>query len=177
MARVVFILLCGATLFIATPAIAADSAAAGTWKFDFVIKGQRGPVNLTFLVMFSEDEKGWIGDLLGISIRTKKEPKIDNLTIKEDHIAFSMKLDEEPISFDGRLAKDGKKVRGTIKFIGKTFFVEMLPSKLKNLDDKFAVMRETLAQDTNNPEYFETAIAVLGQATAKKLKVEDVRDC
>jgi hypothetical protein len=175
MARLIGVFFSIGLLLNANLARAADEPPAGTWKLSFAVPTQRGVVDLTFLIMFSEGDKGWVGDLLGMSIPLKKEPMIENLKIVDGNVKFTLNIEGEVLAFDGRAPKDGKKFRGTVDFAGRTFLVEIHPSKLKNLTDKFAMVRESLEQGDGSPDYFDAATEVLAQATAKKMKPEDVR--
>jgi hypothetical protein len=170
MARYLTALL-GGWLLLAGPARAADNPAAGTWKLAFPIENQR----ITFLLMLSESEKGWVGDFLGTSIPLRVEPTIEKVVVKDDSVAFNVKLGNSPFSFDGKVAKEGKKIPGSFNVGGTTHLVELLPSKLKNLNDKYALARETLEQVDGGKEFFDAVFGVLDQAAAKKVKPEDVR--
>ncbi len=175
MARLIGVFFSIGLLLNANSARAADEPPAGTWKFTFVVPTQRGPADVSFLTMFSEGDKGWVADLLGMNIPVKKEPKVENLKIADGNVKFTLSIDGEVLSFDGRVQKDGKKFRGTADFAGRTFMVEIHPSKLKNLNDKFAAALESLEQGDSGPEYFGMAAEVLAQASAKKMKPEAVR--
>jgi hypothetical protein len=163
--------LFGGLLLLASGARGADHPAAGTWKLSFPIEGQR----ITFLLMLSESDKGWVGDFLGSSLPLRTEPTIDKLAVKEDAVAFTVKLANTPLTFDGKVAKDGKKIPGSFNFGPNTFLVDLLPSKLKNLNDKYSLAKETLEQVEGGQEYFDAVFSVLSQATAKKVKPEEVR--
>lgn len=170
MARIVTVCLAG-LIFVAGAVRGADNPAAGTWKMSFPIQGDR----LTFLVMLSESDKGWVGDFLGSTPQLRVEPTVDKVTVKDDAVSFDIKLGNTAFSFDGRVAKDGKKIPGSFTVSGNTFLIDLLPSKLKNLNDKFAVAKEALEQGEGGNEYFDAVFSVLGQATAKKVKPEEVR--
>lgn len=157
-------------LLSAAAAPAADNPAAGTWKLSFPIEQQR----ITFLIMLSESDKGWVGDFLGTSLPLRIEPTVDKVVVKDGDVSFDVKLGNTAFTFDGKVAKDGKKIQGSFTFNGNTFLVDMLPSQLKNLNDKFALDREALDQTNGGQEFFDAAFSVLGQASAKKLKPEEV---
>jgi len=176
MARFTIALLSGFLLLAPGTVRAADGPPAGTWKFTFPIPtGRESTAPLTFLVMLSESDKGWVGDIIGTSLQLTKEPKFESLTAKDDQVTFIIKIGDTPISFDGRVSKDGKKIRGSLVFVGKTFLVDLLPSKLKNLKDKFATALETLEQEPAGSEYFDAVFEVLARSTSKKLKADEVR--
>ena len=173
MARFAMALLGGLLLLASGSARAADkdSPAAGTWKLSFPIEGQR----LTFLIMLSESDKGWVGDFLGTSVPLRIEPTVDKVVVKDDTVNFNVKLGTNAFNFDGKIAKDGKKIPGSFNFAGKMMLVELQPSKLKNLTDTFALAKETLAQVEDGQEFFDAVFKVLAQATSKKVKPEEVR--
>jgi hypothetical protein len=171
MARL-FAALGGCLLLAASAAGAADNSPAGTWKLSFPTPPDG---RLTFLIMLSESDKGWIGDLLGTSEQMRVEPTIEKIVVKDDSVSFDVKLGPSTLSFDGKLAKDGKKIRGSFAVGGNTILVDLVPSKLKNLSDKFALAKETLEQADGGQEYFDAAFNVLAQATTKKMMPDDVR--
>ncbi|MCE9530473.1 MAG: hypothetical protein K8T89_04990 [Planctomycetes bacterium] len=171
MARFALSLLGGLLLLASGTARAADSPAANTWKMSFPIEGQR----LTFLIMLSESDKGWVGDFLGTSVPLRIEPSVDKVVVKDDNVKFDVKFGTNAFGFDGKITKDGKKIQGSFNFAGNLLLVDLVPSKLKNLTDKFNLAKENLDQIDGGQEFFDAVYSVLGQATLKKVKTEDVR--
>jgi hypothetical protein len=147
----------------------ADNPAAGTWKFTLFVETQQGARPLTFLVMLSESDKGWVGDVLGVSLRLPREPKFDTLTVKDDNVSFTIKIEDLSVGFDGRVVKNGKKIRGSLAFQGKTTLIDVVPSRLKELKDSFAIARDAIdmAAEGDN-EYFDSLFEVLASASPKK---------
>src|SRR5439155_17759191 len=98
-------------------------------------------------------------------------PQFGAVAVAGDALRFSLKFgDREFISFDGVVAKDGKKITGSVsQFGGPLKLTELYPSKLKKLDDPIELAREDLSQRDAGPEVFDTGFTVLGQAAAKKL--------
>jgi hypothetical protein len=166
--------LFGGMLLLAPDARAADHPAAGTWKFSLPAAEDE---RIVFLFMLSETDKGWVGDFLGTSQNIGAEPAIEKVVVKDDNVAFVLKVGTRLLSFDGRVAKDGKKIAGSLSFGPQLLLVDLLPSKLKILSEKetFNLARETLTQSEGGQEFFGALPVVLSQATAKKLKPEEVR--
>ncbi len=161
-------------LMLLSPAVrAADHPAAGTWKFS--LPAEENPI--VFLFMLSETDKGWVGDFLGTSQDLGTEPAIEKVSVKDDVVNFSLKIGQRSFSYDGRIAKDGKKISGTLNFGERLLLIDLMPSKLKILSEKeaFNLARETLTQTEGGPDFFNALPKVLSQATAKKLKAEEVR--
>jgi hypothetical protein len=174
MARYVLALAGGWLVLAIGAAHAADNPAARTWKFTITVNTQRGPLPLSFLIMLSESDKGFVGDVLGISLALPKEPKFESLIVKDDQVSFTIKIEDKAVGFDGRLAKDGKRIRGSLTFAGATSLIDLKPSKLKNMTDKFAVAKDSLDND-EGLAYFDAVFDVLAQCTAKKVKADEVR--
>ena len=173
MARYIAVLFGG--MLLAAPAVrAADHPAAGTWKFSLPVAEDE---RVVFLFMLSETDKGWVGDFLGTSQDLGAEPVIEKVTVKDDNVNFNLKIGQRTFNFDGRVAKDGKKVAGSLNFGERLLLIDLLPSKLKILSEKeaFNLARETLTQSEGGMEFFNALPTVLSQATAKKLKPEEVR--
>jgi hypothetical protein len=154
---------------------AADSPVLDNhWRLTLPLQTRQGELKLAFLIAFSEKGDTMLGDLLGIAPDIKAEPTIADVSFKDNILKFTIKIDTETWTFDGRLAADGKKVNGSVLVNGQYLLVEMLPSKLKSLNDSFALRREAL-ETADAPEYFNVLFPVLGQAQAKKLKADEVR--
>jgi hypothetical protein len=156
----------------ALPATAADPP-AGTWRATFPVQTQRGEVNLSLLFMFSEAEGKWVGDFLDSSPPLGAEPTVE-LAVKDDTVKFSVKFGPNNWSFDGKV--NGKRIKGSLDLGGDMVLVDLVPSGLKSLTkDKFAATRENLDTAENPVEFFNSLFPVLSQASAKKLKAEEVR--
>ena len=156
------------------PAQAAEALPGlATWKLTFPVQTREGEIKVTFLMLFSETDGKQMGDVLDSNLQV--EPVIDAVLIKDDGLKFNIKLGGDNLSFDGKVTKDGKRVKGSFDLGGNLLQVELLPSKLKTLKEPFAVKRETLETLDDGPEFFAALGGVLEQAAAKKLKVEEVR--
>ncbi|HEY8503333.1 MAG TPA: hypothetical protein VIL46_02045 [Gemmataceae bacterium] len=158
----------GGALLLTAPARA--DAPAGAWTMTFPL----GNRSLTFLLNFSQDDGKWVGDFLDSTPELRVEPTIEEVAVKDGHFRYSMKFGDDTVAFDGRIGEGGKVIRGTFTVGGPLMLVEMHPSKLKNLDDAYAVARERL-EHAEGQELFDAAFAVLGQAGEKKVGVEEVR--
>jgi hypothetical protein len=174
MTRLAAALFGGMMLILAPAARAADHPASGTWKFSLPAAEDE---RIVFLFMLSETDKGWVGDFLGTSQELGAEPAIEKTVVKDDNVSFTLKIGTRLLSFDGRVAKDGKKISGSLSFGAQLLLIDLLPSKLKILSEKeaFNLARETLAQSEGGQEFFGALPAVLSQATTKKLKPDEVR--
>jgi hypothetical protein len=154
-------------------AMASAAPPAGSWKLTLNVNKQ--PVIM--LIAFSEANGKWVADYVDATARLDKEPKFDSLSVSGESIKFVMSLEGQPfLNFDGMLAKDAKKITGSVSFGGGQLeLTELRPSSLKKLTDAFELMRETLAQTEQPSEVYEATQVVLSQAAAKKLKADDVR--
>ncbi len=156
----------------AAPTARADGP-AGNWKYRFT----EGETSITMLFMFSESEKKWVGDYIGASLPIRVEPKITALAVTGDTVTFTLEIGgREFLNFDGALAKDGKKLVGSVSQGGAPLkLVEMYPSKLKKLSDTFELAREDFAQQEAGGALFESGFTLAAKAGEKKLKVEEAR--
>lgn len=155
-----------------SPAPAQAPKPSGNWKFRFV-EGQ----TITFLLSFSEEDGKWVGDFIGSNPALRAEPKLTGLAVKDDRVKFAIELGgKEAFSFDGLLAKDGKKLTGSVsKFGGALETTELYPSKLKKLTDPVDLAREDFAQLDGGQPLFEAGFLIASKAAEKKLKPEDAR--
>lgn len=172
-------LLVAAGLFLACGlARAADPVPpAGYWKLN--LPGGNGG-EVTLMVAFTQQDGKWIGDYLTSSQELRIQPKFKSLKVAGDHVQFTLEAQEfsgrDFVSFDGLLAKDKKKITGSISLLGeKLTLADLYPSKLKKLDDPFELARETLTQIEGGPKMFEAAFRVVEKAGSKKVPADDVR--
>jgi hypothetical protein len=158
------------------PARAVDSPAVGTWRMSFTVQTQRGDLAITFLMVFSDVDGKLVGDMLGTQPPLQIEPTIADAAIRDHHLKYTVRLGkEESFTFDGRVAENGKKIQGSFQLGERLMLVEMLPSQLKNLEDRFALQREALDTTEGGGEFFNALYPVLGEAAKKKLRPEEVR--
>ena len=172
MSRLSAPILAGLLLVVAVPARAADSP-AGTWKTSFPVQTRNGEVTLSLLFMMTEADGKWVADFLDTNVQLGAEPTMD-LTVKEDSVKFTLKFGPNTWTFDGKVA--GKRVKGSLDLGGDMLLIDLVPSTLKSLTkDRFAVAKETLDTTEAPNEFFNNLFPVVGQATAKKLKAEEIR--
>ena len=153
---------------------AADPAPlAGFWKLNI----PSGEEDVVFMLAFTEQDGKWVGDYLTSSAKLRAEPKFKSLKVIGDNVQYVIEFGgRDFISFDGVLSKDKKKVSGSLSLAGgKLTLTDMYPTKLKKLDDKFELARETLGQIESGQPMFEAAVEVLSKAGAKKLPADEVR--
>ena len=156
------------------PAARADGGPAGNWKYRFT----QGDTSFTMLFMFSESDGKWVGDYIGASPSINVEPKITSLTVTGETVTFALGIPGrgELLNFDGTLAKDGKKLVGSVSQGGGPLkLAELYPSKLKKITDAFELAREDLAQQDAGAALFDAGFTLSAQAAEKKLKVEEAR--
>ncbi len=168
-------------LAVTTPLLAADpppGKPTGNWKFRFAQR--EGEV--VFLLAFSEEDGKWVGDFIGANAELPGELKVTNLAVKDGRVSFGLTLKgpkgeaEEVFNFDGLLAKDGKKVVGSVtRFGGPPEATELHPSKLKKLTDPLDIAREDFAQREAGDEWFDLGFVLASRVGAKKWTADDAR--
>jgi hypothetical protein len=146
---------------------------SGFWKIS--LPGGEGD-DVILMLAFTEQDGKWVGDYLASSQKLVAAPKFKSLKVNGDNVQFVLELNgRELVSFDGLLAKNKKKIAGSMSmFGGRLVLTELLPTKLRKLDDPFEVARETLAQIEDGPVLFEAAGAVLSKAAAMKVPADEV---
>ena len=125
---------------------------------------------ITYLLMISEDgkePKGWVVDFLGSTLQNAAEPTFEKVRVKDGQVHFEFKVMGRIGIFDGRLAKDGKKILGSLEFLGSTDPVELLPSKLKKLEDASAMYREILDDNATGIEFFSALFPFLSNVVRR----------
>jgi hypothetical protein len=161
----------GAAVALVTSAAAAPPA--GSWKMAVAL----GDRPVTLLVHFSEADGKWVGDFIDSRPGLKSEPKLTGVTVAGDQVQFTLTVGgKEFLSFDGVVAKDGKKLTGVVTQQGEAMRIaELMPSTLKKLDDAFAMNRESFLQVDVGQDFFDLGFDLLGQVGAKKVPADEVR--
>jgi len=174
MVRSLWAVLAVGWLALASAAWAADPA-AGNYKFVLLVEGRTPSLWLLKL----EPKDGKVSGEV-ISTRPQAPPaKLTDVTVKDGIVKLDLELKTKQgpikVGFEGKVAADGKTIYGA--FIQGS---ELMPAQLEKTTlttlDSFELGKETLATSTNGPEIFDAALTVLGQAGAKKAKIEDVRN-
>jgi hypothetical protein len=168
-------LLAVAFALVALPSPAADPVKpTGNWKFRFVERQ-----TVTFLLAFAEEDGKWVGDFIGSDpqLQFKAPPKVSNVQVKGEVVKFGVQIDgEEAFNVEGVLAKDGKKISGSVsKFGGPLEVTDLYPSKLKKLTDPVELAREDFAQLDGGQPLFDAGFVVAKAAAEKKLTADDAR--
>ena len=90
---------------------------AGSWKFRTMLNER--PV--TLLIAFSQAEGKWVCDFIDSRPGLNREPKVTGVVVNGEAVQFSMAIaGREFVSFDGTVAKDGKKMTGSYSQLGGT---------------------------------------------------------
>jgi hypothetical protein len=146
----------------------------GTWKFRTMLNER--PV--TLLIAFSQADGKCVCDFLDSRPQLNREPKVSAVTVNGEAVQFTMSVaGREFLSFDGTVAKDGKKINGSFSQLGNSLqLTELIPSKLNKLTDPFEMNREAFDQvDNTTGELFDIGFELLPQAAAKKMTPDEVR--
>jgi hypothetical protein len=153
--------------------LSAADPPAGSWKL--TVRADRQPVLM--LLNFAQADGKWVGDYIDATARFQQDPKVTDVVVAGDSLKFALTVGGQPmLTFDGVVAKDGKKITGSVSQAGGPLsLTDLRPSSLKKLADPFEIMREQFAQTDDAEGAFDAAVVVLGQAAAKKMKPEDVR--
>ena len=164
-------LLTGFVLFLLTTlATLAADAPAGSWKL--TLRSERQPILV--LISFAQTDGKWVADYIDSTAQFNKDPKFIDVKVVDDNLKFTLIIDAATIRFDGIVAKDGKKITGSLNQGTALELTELRPSTLKKIDG-FELVRESLTQTDEPQAVYDASLAVLAQAAAKKLKPDEVR--
>jgi hypothetical protein len=171
MVRIIWLALAGVVLALASPLVAADAAPpAGNWKFAFLNQGRM--VTLWIVKLEQKDGK-WAGEVIATQEGAPPASAVEKLAIDGDKVAFSLVIQKQPFSFEGRIPKEaGKKVLGSLALGNQMVPAELEPTKLKTLDS-YEVSKEAI-NTASGPELFSAALELIRQADDKKAKPEEV---
>lgn len=154
---------------ILAPALASANPPAGSWRMPIDLGGGRAVV---FLVAFEKTDLGWTGKFLGATDLTSAS--IQDTAVSGDRLSFSVKLDEQVLGFDGKIAGAGKPISGTLTIGDDLLLTVLEPSQLAKFD-RTALLKEIVAQNVAGYPFFDATVELLKSATAEKTKAEEVR--
>lgn len=165
-----------AVIALAAPAVAAPPV--GNWKFRASLPSQRGPVEITFLIAFTDTDGKWAADIVGTNPELRVEPKVTGVAVNGEAVKFAIEFSKGDVAyeFEGIASKDGKKLTGSYSLLGGPLRVtELVPTKLRKLSDPFELAREEFAQTDGGQPLFDAGYVVLARAAEKKLTADEVR--
>jgi len=164
------LLLLTAVTFIALSAVTAAENPAGSWRMTVDLGGGR---SVTFSLALDKSDRGFTGRFLGATdsmTATVQDVKVDG-----DRLRFGIKLDEQVLSFDGRIPPAaGQRIPGSINIGDDLLLTALEPSQIATFD-RTALLREMVTQGPIGPALFDAAVELVKQATAGKANAEDVR--
>lgn len=152
---------------------------AGNWRLSFVFNGQQR----AFWILRLETKAG---KLDGVLSTAKKMPSstLHDLRREQQEIRFTIKIADDILDFVCRVPKDGaEKAYGHMTAVGKIFPALLELSKEQTLDEpfigpqiefRFEKTKEDLAKHAEDARVFEAALKLLGTASAKKARAEEV---
>jgi hypothetical protein len=133
--------LCGLALLglvLALPALTrADGPAAGTWKVTSL--STTGVNETTYFILKVETKQGGASATLVASHPAYKNATMVEFTVKGDDVHAVFQVGANEYTFEGRVAKDGKKISGTYTLGNTVFAAYMAPTELTKLEAKEAV--------------------------------------
>jgi hypothetical protein len=178
MLRFPWTFLAGLLLIVPAAAPAAAPGLAGNWKLTMLDQGEQPTL---WLLQFAPKDGKWTGKILDSgkvdSEHKLPETTLSDLRVTDDQVRFVLKLGGRSLSFEGKLPPDKTgNVRGTMEWLNSQMFPALLePTRLKTLEDTFALNKEILAKERNDLKFYQAAFALLHDAAAEKAKPEEVR--
>ena len=163
-----------AVLSLSAGSLALAAPPEGSWKMRMAATDR----SMTLLFAFSQAEGKWACDFIDSRPAFQREPKVTAVTVNGDAVRFTLSIaGRDFFTFDGTVSKDGKKMTGSFAPPNGTLqLTELAPTKLKKLDDPFAINRELFEQaDATSPELFDYGMEILPFVAAKKMTVDEVR--
>jgi hypothetical protein len=172
MGRTFGVVLAGLLLLAPGYALAQRQGLAGNWKFS--LWGAQGEQTLWLLQLETKDGK-WTGKVLDAADRIAAAT-LDDLKVTADQIRFTVKVQGNSIYFEGQVPKGpADKVLGNVELGRQVTPAQLVATKMASLKDSLEAAKEFLAQHSDRPEAFDAYMEILGQAGARKMKVEEVR--
>jgi hypothetical protein len=172
MTRHSWALLAGLLLALPAPTRAAEADLAGNWKVTILDQG--GQPTLWIVQLEAKDGK-WAGKVL--STRAKlPESTIEEVSVSEDRLRFTIKAGDELETFDSRVPKEKTDaIRGSMYLQKELFPAVLETTAVKSLEDTFELNKEIVARQAGDLKFFNAAVGLLTEAGDKKAKPEEVR--
>jgi hypothetical protein len=169
-------LVLATTLVLAVSALpargAADDVITGTnWKVAFLNQGR---MLTLWIVKFDKKDGKWSGEVLATAENGPPGSTIDKIEIKDGQFTFNITIQKQPLSFEGKIPVEGKKMYGSLSLGGQMVPAELEPTKSKSLDS-WDMNKEIVAKNEAGPELIQAALDLIRQAGEKKAKPEEVR--
>ena len=99
---------------------------------------------------------------------------VQDVKLDGDRLRFGIKLDEQVLSFDGKVpAAARQRITGSINIGDDLLLTALEPSQIVAFD-RATLLKEMLSQGTHGPAMFDAAVELAKQATAAKAKLDDV---
>jgi hypothetical protein len=172
MLRASWALLTGVALLVSGTARAADNPLDGTWKLQLALQGDW--VTIGLLKVETKDGKP-SARVQAIAEEFKGASRVQNLTVAEGVLRFSLSAGGQTWVFEGKVPPAGSKlVLGALEVLGQLGPARLEATTLTSLD-AFARTREILDNQPSDSQRFSATLVVLNQAAAKNLKPEEVR--
>jgi hypothetical protein len=159
-------------LLLAAPGVArAADEPAGNWKLSLSLQGQ----NRTLWLLRLQQAGGkWEGKVIA-KAESAMDAGVQDVSVADGLLRFRLKVQASLLDFEGRLPKEpGKPIYGSFDIRGQVVVAELEPTTLTSFD-RFEVAREELAKAASPPQALNSAMTLLGEAAAKKVKPEEVR--
>lgn len=156
-------------IMILTPTWGVADGPAGSWRMPIDLGGGRAVV---FLVSFEKSDSTWTGRYLGATDLTSAS--IQDVKVAGDRLSFGVKLDEQVLGFDGKLAGPGQRISGTLSIGDDLLLTALEPSRLAKFD-RTALLKEIVAQSPPGYAFFDATIELLKIATTERAKADVVR--
>jgi hypothetical protein len=172
MPRIAGALLAGLFLAFPPPARAADAPPAGTWKLSLPIQAGAPPQAL-WLVKLEDKGGKWTGAVTARD-RNAVPAAVDNVSVEKGALRFTLKVGETTFRFEGKVPREGGKIRGTVSTRQDVSAAELEPTTLTSFDP-YDVAKEYVAQHAEGIQLVQTALNLLHQAEDHKARPEEVR--
>jgi hypothetical protein len=142
---------------------------AGSWRMPIDLGGGRA---IVFLITFEKSEQGWTGKFLGATDFTSAS--VQDVKVSGVRLTFGVKLDEQVLGFDGKLAGAGQRISGSLSIGDDLLLTALEPSQLAKFD-RSALLKEIVDQGALGYTFFDATVELLKNATADNAPADDVR--
>src|SRR5262245_8344827 len=153
-----------------TMSVTAAENPAGSWRMTMDLGGGR---SVTFSIQLEKTDKGWAGKFLGAT--DTLTASVQDVKVDGDRLRFGIKLDEQVLSFDGKVPPAaGQRIPGSINIGDDLLLTALEPSKITNFD-RTALLKEMVSEGPIGPALFDAAVELVKLASANKAGADDVR--
>jgi hypothetical protein len=169
--RAAFLLALAPVLLGATARAEEPTPLTGSWKL--MVPTRDGGDRPFWLLKFEQKDAAWKATVLA-TMEGLPKGSVEGLGVEDDVVRFTVKIGRNRTPFEGRLPREGNKIRGTLKLGGRLAPVYMVKTELTSLDPT-ELLKEAVKTSEDPLEVMESALTLVNRSATLKAESAEVR--